>query len=62
MSMFTEEDFVSGGSFEYKSPEEVGCCIFNIIAAGMCEKDRFLPELPLFFNCFGEINECHRRT
>jgi hypothetical protein len=49
MSRFTEEDFVSAGSFEYKAPEEVGCCIFDFIPAEMCEKNIFLPELPLFF-------------
>jgi hypothetical protein len=62
MSRFTEEDFVSAGSFEYKAPEEVGCCIFDFMPAEMCQKNRFLPELPLFFNCFGEMNECHTRT
>jgi hypothetical protein len=38
MSRFTEEDFVSAGSFEYKAPEEVGYCIFDFIPAEMCEK------------------------
>ena len=31
ISRFTEEHFVSAGSFECKAPEEVGCSIFEFI-------------------------------
>ena len=41
--LFTEEDFVWASSFESKAPEEVGCCIFDFIPAGMFEKNKFLP-------------------
>ena len=45
--LFTEQDFAWASSFESKAPEEVGCCIFDFVPAGVFEKNKFLPELPL---------------